>query len=108
MASSGPANDPASYAAWRSERRRVAKALHPDVGGDPQTYLRTMREVDRRHGISTSQASDPAAARPRQRSLAHRLGRARHTAARRSKRAVQNVRARLPRKVPGSRRYIDL
>lgn len=108
MAMSGPPSDSASHAAWRSERRRVVKALHPDVGGDPETYLQTMREVDQRHGIAPSQATDPPAARPRRSSIAHRLGRARHTARRRSKRAVQNVRARLPRGVPGSRRYIDL
>jgi len=85
----------------------VARDHHPDVGGDIDTYLASVALVDARF----SPWRDRSAVRRRveiertpwtllRRSLRRRL--------RRTRRHVRDVRTRLPRQVPGSRRYIDL
>ncbi|GAA3602735.1 hypothetical protein GCM10022223_18130 [Kineosporia mesophila] len=90
---------------WRREQRQIARLHHPDVGGDPKRFLRLMRELDQRHGITA--AGSPGTAGPDAPVLVvTRTG----TAAlwRRLRRYERVVRSRLPRRVPGSRRHIDL
>ena len=36
--------------AWRAARRAVARAHHPDLGGDVAVYLRELAAVDAAHG----------------------------------------------------------
>lgn len=100
--------DPTRHAAWRRARRGVARTHHPDVGGDVEAYLAKMAEVDRRYGVDGRSRS---AARPtpaRTANMLHRLDHLRQRARRRSKQSLRSFRSRLPRKVPGSRRYFDL
>lgn len=80
---------------WRAARRAVARRLHPDVGGDPAAYLAAMAAVDRRFG--------PDVTTGRTRSTASRL-----LNPRRIRRTVRQLRTKLPRRVPGARRYADL
>lgn len=90
----------AHMAAWRRERRDVARRLHPDVGGTTEDYLAALREVDRRYGLYT----EAALASSRLRMVLRRARRFR----RRARGLVRQARARLPRSVPGARRYINL
>jgi len=87
------------YADWRQARRDVARRHHPDVGGDPEEYVRLMTEVDRRFGPSAKPAGQ---AQPRR--LLRLLSRSRL----RIKGTTRAVRSHIPRSWPGSRRYFDL
>lgn len=87
------------YADWRQARRDVARRHHPDVGGDPEEYVRLMMEVDRRLGPSAKLADQ---AQP------WRLLRVLSRSRRRIKVTTRAVRGHLPRSWPGSRRYFDL
>jgi hypothetical protein len=80
----------------RAELRAVARRLHPDLGGDPETYLAAVEAVDRAHGRTGSPDDVRARSAPTSR-LRRRLRRARRA-----------VRARLPRRMPGARRYARL
>jgi len=102
----GPA-DIGAYAAWRSERRRVAKSCHPDIGGNPETFREQMRAVDVRFGVARSPA-EPVIPSRRPPPTTVRLARAARRSRRRSRHAIRGIRAKLPRKMPGARRYIDL
>ncbi|WP_139977346.1 hypothetical protein [Nocardioides litoris] len=42
-----PEPDDAAARAARSERRRVARLHHPDLGGDPDDFVEAMRRLDR-------------------------------------------------------------
>ena len=99
----GP-SDPVAHAAWRGARREVAREHHPDVGGDPATYVRLMGEVDARFGRGQPTGlllADSGLRSVRARRLLRRAGR-------RAKRGARGLRGRLPRQLPGSRRYLDL
>lgn len=106
MVPEGPAGDRA-YAAWRSERRRVAKTFHPDVGGDPEIFGQRMHAVDVRFGVARSTAESVTPNR-RPPPTTVRLARAARRSRRRSRHAIRGIRAKLPRKLPGARRYTDL
>lgn len=95
--------DPSAYAEWKRRRRDVARRFHPDLGGDPETYLRQMRAVDEEFGVGTR-----AYGSADQSSTRRRGSRARHRARRRLKATARRVRAKLPRRLPGSRRYFDI
>lgn len=102
------------YLAWRRERRQVARRHHPDIGGDIDVYLRQMRAVDER--FAAGQLVPPARERrasnldefasppDRLHGSIRRIRTLRH----RSRRLTRRVRARIPRWLPGSRRYFDL
>jgi hypothetical protein len=95
--------DPAKRAEWRRARRQVARRLHPDLGGDPDEYLAALAGVDRAYGVHTTV---PGYGRPQIRmSPVRRLSRPLVRAVRAG---ARGLRARLPRRVPGARRYIDL
>lgn len=115
QAPTGEAPDPA--VAWRRARSRVARRHHPDLGGDLDEYLAALDEVDARFGRRPSRrASEPGSG-----SAGSGLGvvrtatgplvsarRARNRLWRRVRAGVRNARSRLPRRVPGSRRYTTL
>ncbi len=74
----------------RSRRRAAAKLHHPDLGGDPDAFIESMRQVE-----------DPMPVVGR----ASTLARASRTVRRRGRDAVRGLRQHLPRSFPGSRRY---
>jgi hypothetical protein len=97
----GPA-DPWQRDQWRRARRQVARSYHPDRGGESGEYLTRVAQIDRSFGVGV-QAGHPVPAG--RLAIARRLAR---TGIRRSRKGVRAFRARLPRRVPGARRYIDL
>ena len=106
-------SDATTLTAWRSERRAAARLHHPDVGGDTQEYLRVIAAIDTQYGLgaAASEASPLARAAGRAPLRTGRLTRARRRAGRAFRRArqlTQKIRARLPRRVPGARRYTQL
>lgn len=84
---------PAQQRAWTLARHRAARTYHPDRGGDVATYLDALAAVDARFGFPA--ASDHEAPKV--------VG-----ASRRRRRPLRAVRTRLPRWVPGARRYIQV
>ncbi|WP_380169237.1 hypothetical protein [Jannaschia sp. R86511] len=100
----GAPADPASQARYRADRRAVARRLHPDLGGDVESYLAALAEVDRRHGrtpdpgpTATGTTADRGTWRARRSGLR-----------RRANRAARAARQHLPRRAPGARRYARL
>lgn len=92
--------DPA--AARRAARRAAARAHHPDLGGDADSFVAAMAEVDAVDGSARGWArrSGPVFdVRP-----SSRL----RVVSRTVRRTVRDVRSRLPRAVPGSTRYFRL
>ncbi|MGU3291091.1 hypothetical protein [Williamsia sp. M5A3_1d] len=101
---------PSDYAA---RRRAVIRRYHPDVGGDPQALHRELARLDREFGRTTG--VDPGSARqagsaqrsssprPRVRPTS-RLRRIRRSTAK----TIDAFRTRLPRSVPGAKRYFEI
>lgn len=92
---------------WRRERRRAARAHHPDVGGDLDEYLRVVGEIDARLGPAgrpTAAAGVTTTVSGRRVSVRRRL----RTVRRRTRGLSREVRSRLPRGVPGARRWSEL
>lgn len=95
----------------RREQRQIARLHHSDRGGYTDRFRQLIRELDQRYA-STCSAESARAAGPvvpvtvvvtatGTASLKHRV--------RRTLRKDERVlRSHLPRRVPGSRRYIDL
>lgn len=75
-----------------SARREAAKRLHPDRGGDPVEFDRVMKSFE---------TADRTVAEVRVRRTGGAIKALRTT----SKAVVADVRRRLPRSFPGSRRY---
>ncbi len=103
--SRGP-RDPLLRSQWRAARRAVARAHHPDVGGEAETLQRELAAVDRRFADRPADPSDglTRSAPPAWQPTGRLVRRSRRTLRRR----VRALRARLPRGWPGSRRYFDL
>ena len=98
----------ADRAAWRAERRQAARRHHPDVGGDLREYLRVTADIDARYGLDPKAATYGSAPGPRGRTSACNDSRARRRFAasvRRTRTVSKAIRSRLPRWVPGARRY---
>lgn len=98
--------------AWRAERRRAARAHHPDLGGDAQEYLRVIAAIDARYGLCVDPGGRPPGA-----AHAHTttgtdpvttIRRALRRWARRTRRLTRTLPTRLPRTFPGARRYTTL
>ena len=107
----GVSLDAAGRAAWRAERRGVARQHHPDVGGDLQEYLRATAEIDRRYGVGPKVATNAPGTRSRTGVRTDRRSQARRsvrTCARRTRALSKTIRSRLPRWVPGARRYTQI
>ncbi|GAA4825655.1 hypothetical protein [Tomitella cavernea] len=94
--------------ARRAERRRLARALHPDHGGDADAFAAAMAATAD-HGPTPCGGAygvpAPATATRPRAAAAHRR---RTTAAARVRRGIRAGRARLPRGWPGSRRFAQL
>jgi hypothetical protein len=73
----------------RAARRAVIKAHHPDRGGDPARFVELLEAIDRSCGETEAVADG------------RRSGHGR----RRRRQVVRRLRQRLPRRVPGARRY---
>lgn len=101
--------DAAHGSAWRAEWLRAVRQHHPDVGGDPQEYLRVTADIDRRHShgpLTTRRNVPDARVHPSVRSDRRSRARLRIKASVRRARAVsKTMRSRLPRWAPGARRY---
>ncbi|RYV50840.1 hypothetical protein [Pengzhenrongella frigida] len=98
--------------AWRAERRHAARSHHPDLGGDAQEYLRVIAAIDARYGLCVDPGGRPSGRTyARAAAEADLLTAARRTVrrwARRARRLTRTLRTRLPRSIPGARRYIEL
>lgn len=81
-----------------ARRRAIAKQHHPDLGGDPEKFIAAMR------GLATTTMQPDGRPRPNQPVVRARRSRVRQVTLTR-KRWVMTLRQRLPRPVPGSRRY---
>ncbi|WP_248499705.1 hypothetical protein [Tomitella gaofuii] len=92
--------------ARRAERRRLARALHPDHGGDADAFAAAMAadHGPTPRGAAYGVPAPAAATRPRA-AAAHRR---RTAATARVRRGIRTGRARLPRGWPGSRRFAQL
>ncbi len=88
---------------WRRARREVARGHHPDVGGDAATFVHLLAEVDRRYGRGGGPQIGVVPLTPR-----IRVQRGVRRVARRAKAHSRTLRTRLPRSVPGSKRYFQL
>jgi hypothetical protein len=86
----------ASDADARAARRRIARSLHPDMGGDTAAYLTALAALERQHD-----STRPTGLRPPLRGL-------RPGTRRRLRRAVRRLQHRLPRHLPGARRWAEL
>lgn len=104
-----------SSRALRAHRRRLARELHPDVGGDADAFIDAMARHPRI--ASPGEATDrpaqdtirrTAAPAPTAPANVQFTGTLRRTAAASLRKAVDAGRARLPRGWPGARRYIPL
>lgn len=91
---------------YAARRREVIRRHHPDVGGDPERLRLELARLDREFGRT-------AHARSARESVdADRLTVAPTRPIRRLRRRtitqLGKIRGRLPRSVPGSRRYFDI
>ncbi|MDQ3627979.1 MAG: hypothetical protein M3419_04060 [Actinomycetota bacterium] len=87
----------------RQARRDVARRHHPDVGGDLDTYLELMQRLDRDVAGDPPDDGDETGV-----PLSRRMRRLTSRTQRRLRRHSRAARGRLPKRFPGSRRYIDL
>ena len=97
----GP-TDPRRRAAWQAARRAAARRHHPDLGGDTDSYLAALAEVDRQFDPA------PVSAVPSSPGRWVQVRRAVNRQRRRSRTRVRELRQKLPRRMPGAKRYIDL
>lgn len=77
-----------------AERRALLRAHHPDLGGDPDEFVRVLDAISR---------LDATTSREPRTTVTDRLGGGRWR--RRGRRAATRFRAALPRRLPGARRY---
>ncbi|MGJ9423067.1 hypothetical protein [Aeromicrobium sp. CF3.5] len=86
---------------WRRERREIVRRHHPDRGGDPALLVAELDRCDRRYRQLPVDVTATAG-------LAEPLRRGLRRATRTARRQVRKVRANLPRRWPGHRRYHDI
>ncbi|MDF9714754.1 MULTISPECIES: hypothetical protein [unclassified Nocardioides] len=92
--------------ALRRLRREAALAHHPDRGGDAATFARVMAELEVLRSRGTDAVLPPAAtATPVVVVPGSRLRRAAHVVRRQGRAAAGGIRRRVPRGLPGARRY---
>ena len=51
--------EPRDPAAYRRDRRQAVLRHHPDTGGDTESLVRALEEVDRRHGVTPAGRGGP-------------------------------------------------
>lgn len=90
----------------RARRRELVRRHHPDAGGDPDAFIEMLRALDPRP-TSPAGAASPGPGTPRGPGPAGRPRGGARTfwAARRRRQALRRWRTRLPRRLPGARRY---
>lgn len=93
---------------WRRARRAVARQHHPDVGGSPEAFMEKMHLVDQTYGFEPAAAGCMADLDAVASSKPLSLQRLARRTRRRTKKSIRTLRGRLPRRVPGSRRYFDI
>jgi len=99
----GPVGSSAPVAdGFHRELRSLARRLHPDLGGDEAEYVQAVSELRHRHGLDAPAVAAGPTTGGRNGAAPKRLSR------RAVRRAVRAGRARLPRRMPGSRRYVSL
>lgn len=94
--------DPASASA--SRRRALARRHHPDLGGDPERFIEVMREFDR----TTAYGDDESTTRDVGSTIhvrTTRRSRVRRSISSTRRAVTRRLRCRIPRSVPGARRY---
>lgn len=92
----------------RARRRAAARLHHPDLGGDPAVFARVMSELDAAGATpptGSTTSTGTAATNPvvtvratRRSPVARLVGATR-------RQVLHSVRTRIPRSLPGSRRY---
>ncbi len=102
--------EPALREQWRLERRQAARRLHPDRGGDVETYLAALARIDASYTTAAQQRpDDEVGTSPGQRGggqvVVTRTVRSR---IRGRARATRRVARRLVRRVSPSRRYTEI
>lgn len=50
--------EPRDPAAYKRDRRQAVLRHHPDTGGDTESLVRALEEVDRRHGVAPAGRTD--------------------------------------------------
>lgn len=105
-----------------AERRALLRRHHPDLGGDPEEFVRVMAAINAL-GVTPAPDVAPSTAATAADSTAGRPGPGTTTTSspsregtttltpnwrRRGRRALRQLRATLPRRVPGARRYGQL
>lgn len=92
--------------AQRRERRwAIARRHHPDLGGDPETYLAAMAALD---GPTSPTSVSASVSAPAVSVVVTRRRAALRAVRRRARRAGIRTREALPRSVPGARRYATI
>lgn len=91
-------DDPAQL---RAQRRAVARAHHPDLGGNSADFAAAMSELER-------SGADRAPQHPSVEVHASVRAPWLRRTVRHTRRAVRELRSRIPPSVPGSRRYFHL
>lgn len=89
-------------AEWARARARVARAHHPDLGGEVHTYLEALHQVDLRYGVGVAGTA---------RVQVHRSGApsARlHRTIRATRRLTRSLTRHLPRRFRPGPAYIDI
>lgn len=104
---SGPGDD-GQRGEWAAARRRVARRHHPDVGGDPDEFVRSLADVDARFTPAPATPGRSAARRVTTLKGLYRLKRTRYALRRGRRAGARRIRSTLPRHFPGSRRTIEL
>jgi len=83
----------------RTRRREVVRRLHPDLGGDPGEFIAALRALSERSRVGHGSPA-PVVAVSTQVPLKALRRTHRHF--------VGDLRRRLPRSLPGSRRFVRL
>jgi hypothetical protein len=103
----GPGPDsPERERAVRARRREAAKRHHPDLGGDPDEFIRAMRGLEEAAAAGSGHHADTG--RGDITILVTGRSRARHWLRRSHRDLVRGLRSRIPRPLPGARRYAEL
>ena len=97
----GP-TDPLLRQQWRARRREAALEHHPDRGGDAGRLHEELARIDAAYSPSTLHLTYAAPGRLQP------VSRALRRTAKVVRRRSRGVRARIPPRWPGSRRYLDL
>ncbi|MBT0567304.1 hypothetical protein [Williamsia sp. CHRR-6] len=91
---------------YAARRRALIRQHHPDVGGDPERLRIELERLDREFARPHSAPARPRA-RTGERPVVRPSSQTR-VIARRLAAQIRAIRGRLPRSVPGSKRYFDI